>query len=255
MGETVNYSIGIRMVKNSIGVAPKMTIVDDLKASVTAILATQWKSRDGRVVPEAEDVTLGNDAVSLNGTVLYADLSDSTSLVANKAATYAAEVYKCYLHCASKIIQRYNGVITAFDGDRVMAVYIGNSKNTNAVRSALAINHAVTEIINPRIEAQYPGRAYFVRQAVGIDTGLLLVGKTGVRRSNDLVWVGTAANIAAKLCALREGGYRTWITEAVYDCMHADVTIAGQENMWAKRSWTAHGGMTIYGSAYSWAVA
>jgi hypothetical protein len=30
-------------------------------------------------------------------------------------------------------------VITAFDGDRVMAVYIGDRKNTNAVRSARGV--------------------------------------------------------------------------------------------------------------------
>jgi uncharacterized protein (TIGR03067 family) len=36
---------------------------------------------------------------------------------------------------------------TCFDGDRVMAVYIGDRKSTTTVRSALAINHAVLKII------------------------------------------------------------------------------------------------------------
>ena len=139
--------------------------------------------------------------MKLEGTVLYADLADSTGLVKKKSATYAAEVYKCYLHCAAKIIRHYDGVITAFDGDRVMAVYIGDSKNSNAARTALAINHAVLKIINPKIEAQYPGKGYTVRQSVGVDTGSLFVAKTGVRGSNDLVWVGMAANLAAKLCS------------------------------------------------------
>src|SRR5712671_3016969 len=146
-----------------------MGIVDELTTEVTSILATRWESRDGRVVPEAEHVKLGNDAVKLDGTVLYADLADSTGLVKQKSAAYAAEVYKCYLHCASKIIAHYGGVITAFDGDRVMAVYIGDRKNSNAARTALAINHAVVKIINPKIEAQYPGKGYIVRQSVGID--------------------------------------------------------------------------------------
>lgn len=45
---------------------------------------------------------------------------------------FAAEIYKSYLHCASKIIRCENGVITAFDGDRVMGIFIGDLKNTSA---------------------------------------------------------------------------------------------------------------------------
>jgi class 3 adenylate cyclase len=231
-----------------------MGIVNDLTTDVTDILATRWESRDGRVVPEAEDVKLGNDAVKLDGTVLYADLADSTGLVRQKSAAYAAEVYKCYLHCASTIIEHYDGVITAFDGDRVMAVYIGDSKNSNATRTALAINHAVVKIINPKIEAQYPGKGYTVRQSVGIDTGPLFVAKTGVRGSNDLVWVGMAANLAAKLCALRVDNYALWITKAVFDRLRDDVKLAGEKNMWEQRSWTVQGGTTIYRSSYYWAA-
>jgi class 3 adenylate cyclase len=231
-----------------------MGIVNELTTDVASILATKWESREGRVVPEAEGVTLGNDAVKLDGTVLYADLADSTGLVKQKSAAYAAEVYKCYLHCSSRIIEHYNGVITAFDGDRVMAVYIGDSKNSNAARSALAISHAVDKIINPKIELQYPGKGYIVRQSVGIDTGPLFVAKTGVRGSNDLVWVGMAANIAAKLSALRVVDYASWITKAVYDQLRTDVKMSGGKDMWEQRSWTAQSGMTIYRSNYYWAA-
>jgi class 3 adenylate cyclase len=231
-----------------------MGIVSDLTDSVKEVLATRWAARDGQVMPDSESITLGNDAVKLDGTVLYADLADSTGLVKNRSAAFAAEVYKCYLRCASKIIEHYDGVITAFDGDRVMAVYIGDRKNTNAVRSALAINHAVLKIINPKIEAQYPGKGYLVRQSVGIDTSSLFVAKTGIRGSNDLVWVGTAANLAAKLCGLRSGNYASWITKTVYDRMNDDVKMNGDKNMWEPRSWTAQGDMTIYRSHFFWAA-
>ena len=33
-----------------------------------------------------------------------------------------------------------------------MAVYIGDSKNTNAVKTALQINYVVSEVINPAIK-------------------------------------------------------------------------------------------------------
>ena len=52
-------------------------------------------------------------------------------------------------------------MITAYDGDRVMAVYIGDSKNSSAVRTALKLNFAVERIINPGITDIYPRSRYF----------------------------------------------------------------------------------------------
>ena len=68
------------------------------------------------------NIQLGNDAVKLEGTVLYADLDDSTKLVDTMSPEFAAEVYKSYLVCAARIIRDQGGVITAYDGDRIMAV-------------------------------------------------------------------------------------------------------------------------------------
>ncbi len=54
-------------------------LADDLKQEVKDIFATRWISRDGQVVPEPGTVKLGNDAVKLEATVLYADLAGSTA--------------------------------------------------------------------------------------------------------------------------------------------------------------------------------
>ena len=101
---------------------------------------------------------LGNDAVTLEGTVLYADLAASSDLVDRYKDYFAAEVYKAYLVASCRIIRSEGGAITAFDGDRVIAVYMGSTKNTSAVRSALKINWAVQNVINPQIKATYPTR-------------------------------------------------------------------------------------------------
>ena len=74
-----------------------MALGDDLRSEVRTILKEQWTVRDGKVVPESDDLNLGNDAVKLEGTVLYADLDDSTKLVDTKKPWFAAEVYKSYL--------------------------------------------------------------------------------------------------------------------------------------------------------------
>ena len=50
-----------------------MALGNDLNSEVRKILRERWTTRSGRVVPEPEDLALGNDAVILDGTVLYAD--------------------------------------------------------------------------------------------------------------------------------------------------------------------------------------
>jgi class 3 adenylate cyclase len=230
-----------------------MGLSDDLKNDVKTFFATNWQGRDGQKVPEPEDVGLGNDAVKLEATVLYADLAESTDLVDRESRTFAAEIYKSYLHCASRIIKAEGGVITAFDGDRVMGVFIGDSKNTTAARCSLKINHAVSNIINPAIKNQYSSQTYTVRHAVGIDTSALFVARTGVRGSNDLVWVGRAANYAAKLCALRSAGYSAFVTHDVFSNMHNDAKHGGNpvQPMWTQLIWSEKNAY-VYGSSWCW---
>src|SRR5437667_6398872 len=124
-----------------------MTLGDELKQIVADIFRRKWETIDGRVVPDPDKIGFANEGVQFDGTVLYADLADSTLLVDTSGPQFAAEIYKSYLHCAAKIITSEGGAITAYDGDRIMAVYLGKFKNQSAARSALKINHAVKQII------------------------------------------------------------------------------------------------------------
>lgn len=226
---------------------------DEIKAEIEQIIKTQWVRREGREVPEADNVKLGNDAVELDATVLYADMADSTGLVIGYKDWFAAEVYKAYLRGACEIIKNNGGVVTAFDGDRVMAVFIGGQKNTSAAKTALQMKYLSKEIINPALKKEYPTSAFQLEQSVGVDTGKLLVARTGVRGANDLVWVGRAANYAAKLCALREGVYSSFITEEVFNAMHDSSKFGGEpkQSMWEKVMWTQRG-IPVYRSSWQW---
>ncbi|HJW28719.1 MAG TPA: adenylate/guanylate cyclase domain-containing protein, partial [Saprospiraceae bacterium] len=200
-----------------------MTLTDDLKSEVKAIFKDSWEVTPGRVVPSPSSIGLGNKAIEFDfATILYADLDGSTAMVDGKSWQFSSEIYKTYLHCAAKIIKDQDGVITAYDGDRIMAVFLGDRKNSRAALSALKINGAVKNIINPAIKSQYPESTFMVRHVIGIDTSKVRVARTGVRGDNDLVWVGRAANYAAKLTAL-PSDYPVWITADVYNALASDV--------------------------------
>lgn len=131
-----------------------------------------------------------------------------------------------------------------------MAVYIGDSKNTSATRTALKINYAVSKIINPALKTQYPNSSYRVEQVVGVDTSKLLVVRGGIRGSNDLLWIGNAANIAAKLCS--ESARPSWITETVYDNLHNSAKHTDGQSMWNQFWWSEFDNRVIYGSTWIW---
>ncbi len=232
-----------------------MSLGDELKERAASIFREQWTKRDGNVVPDAEDVKLANEAVELGeATVLYADMADSTKLVDSSAWQFAAEVYKAFLYCAARVIESEAGTITAYDGDRVMAVFIGTSKNTSAVRAALKINYCSQQIVTPALRQVYNTSQYVARHVVGIDTSSLRAARTGVRGANDLVWVGRAANYAAKLSSLPHQ-YPTYITADVYERLNDSAKKGSDGNsMWEEATWKEMGGLTVYRSTYWWKV-
>ncbi|MCG3575285.1 adenylate/guanylate cyclase domain-containing protein [Ralstonia solanacearum] len=183
-------------------------------------------------------------------TVLYADLDGSTDMVNTKKWEFSAQIYKTFLKCASDIIKNEGGVITAYDGDRVMAIFTGDSKNTSAARCALKINSAVQDIIQPTIAKKW-NTDFVLRHVVGIDTSRLRTARIGVRGDNDLVWIGRAANYAAKLTNL--AGKPSRITEDVHKMLSDTLKSYNGQEMWVREYW---GDMDVwtYSSTWKWSV-
>lgn len=231
-----------------------MTLLQDLQSEVATIFRDEWQSTGGRVVPVPSSVGLGNKAIEFDeAVVLYADLDGSTAMVDTKNWQFSAEIYKTYLHCAAKIIKAQGGDITAYDGDRIMALFIGQNKCTRAVRAALQINGAVVNVINPALRKQYTGSDFVVRHTVGIDISPIRAARTGVRGDNDLVWVGRAANYAAKLTSL-SCNTPIWITAEVFETMLPEVKAYEGKDLWQARRWTSMNDHLVYCSSWWFGV-
>lgn len=230
-----------------------MTLKNELETFCYDTFRTAWESRDGQVVPADTSLKLTNDSIELDVTILYADLADSTVMVDKEISAFAAEVYKTFLFCAAKIIRANGGEITAYDGDRVMAVFIGKRKNSDAAKAALQINWAVRNVVQTKLKAVYTTKDFEVRHVVGIDTSKVRIAKTGIRGSNDLVWVGRAANYAAKLSSLPHA-VPTYITSEVYNVLEPASKLSNGVDMWKAYKWNTFDDRTIYGSTYWWGL-
>jgi len=214
-----------------------MGLKDELIKDCATIHAGGWSVVDARVVPAPTDISLGSSAKKLaSAAVLYADLDGSTSMVDTKKWWFSAEIYKSFLNAVAKIVKSENGVITAYDGDRLMAIFIESNNCDSAVRAALKIRWATLKIINPAIKARYPATDFAARYTTGIDISDLHAVRTGVRGDNDLVWVGRAANYAAKLTTLSPDT-PTWITKDVYDRLSSKWKVTDGKAMWKNWAW------------------
>lgn len=233
-----------------------MSFGDELRDKVDEIVRYNWSSRDGRVVPDTGGLAFKSEGVYFDrATILYADLRGSTDMVHRKKWWYSAEVYKAFLYCAGRIIRRKQGVITSYDGDRIMAIFVGGSQTSNAARAALKLNHAVSKIINPRFVATYGDNHIKIRHTVGIDTSKIWAVKTGVRADHDVVWIGRAANIAAKLSEVNSDK-PSWVTQAAYRKMSDEVKISKDNRaMWTRATWSDHNDAVVYGSSWRWGAA
>lgn len=178
------------------------TFLDGLVEATSDITGTAFTVRDGQTVPTTDDVGY-DQAVKIEATWLYTDLMDSSGLVALSPRETVGKVIRLFLDVSVRIMGHNGGQIRSFDGDRVMAIYHGTGRQDAAVRSAMQIKWACNTLLQPAIQRQYKSireGGWKIRPASGAASGTALIVRGGVRRKdNDLVSVGVAPNLAAKL--------------------------------------------------------
>jgi len=230
---------------------------DELTAEVDSTVKSAWSKRDGQVVPESSHLKLGNDRVELDAVFLYADLADSTELaISNREIT--SELCKAYLRGVTRLIRANGGEVRSFDGDRVMGVFSEGAKNTAAVKCGLQISWFFRDVVAVKFKSFYTASLANVslNQTVGIDSSHIYISRAGIRNHNDLIWVGRAPNIAAKLSSTRIG-YNTLVTGTVYDTMLDEAKYGGspRQNMWQRVHLNlekSYALPAIYGSTWHW---
>jgi class 3 adenylate cyclase len=231
---------------------------DEIEAIVNDVLYAPWDLRKGTAVPTTDSVALRGGGVELDASILYADLAQSSKLASELDRRVAAKVVKAFLGCATKLIKAQGGEITSFDGDRVMGVFVGDTKNTDAAICALQINYAIEKVLKPKLSGYFQSlsnEGFSISHASGVDTGTVLAVRAGLRGANDLVWIGRAPNFAAKLSDLREAPYASFISADVFDVMNKSAKDGGspEQLMWEQRSLDWLGTkITVYRSSWTW---
>lgn len=245
-----------------------VSLLDEIKTqidkTVKSTLAVVERPKDSSItsVPKATDLGFGQGKL-IWATYLYTDMQGSSKLAALAKRHDAAQVFRAYLNVSTKIIRAHDGHIRSFDGDRVMGIFTGPGREDRAVQSALSIKWAVQKQLIPAIDAQYPylkREGWTLRQASGIASGQSLLARAGFRNNDDMISIGVAPNLAAKLSDVRPSAadveYETRSDIETFKALSAKCTKSAGNNMWQGPYSITVGGKaySYHRSSYRWIV-
>ncbi|MEA2676618.1 MAG: hypothetical protein QOJ81_759 [Chloroflexota bacterium] len=216
----------------------------ELQAMVAEQLAGTYATSTPRTVPLPEAVPLGKKASLLTATALFMDLRQSSDITNSFRRQTAAKMLKAYFDGAVRIVNGRGGAVRSFNGDGMLALFIGDTRTTDAVRAAMEVEWFVTQILWPRFDryfnADSASRGAPLKFSVGygIDDGDIYAVKVGIRGTNDVAWVGRCTNTAAKLSGILDFPHNIGITAQGYSRLNksAQNTIPGDAKWSAERA-------------------
>jgi class 3 adenylate cyclase len=183
------------------------------RGSTTVVSASQplapqigdFKSRTPNS-PSSQTLDARREAERRQLTVMFCDLVDSTALSEQLDPEELREVVRAYHETCAGAINRYVGHTAQHLGDGLL-VYFGypaahEDDAQRAVRTGLEILTRLQPLnvrLPPTIRARLP---HPIQVRIGIHTGLVVIGEIGSTDRQEILALGEAPNIAARLQGL-----------------------------------------------------
>jgi class 3 adenylate cyclase/tetratricopeptide (TPR) repeat protein len=132
-------------------------------------------------------------------TVLFADVAGFTTLAEQLDPEVVHEIINRCFEGITAEVHRFEGTINQYTGDGVMALFgaplAHEDSPRRAVHAALGIQRAIRAVA----QALQAERGLTVQMRIGLNTGLVVVGKIGDDLRMDYTAVGDTTNLAARL--------------------------------------------------------
>jgi len=139
-------------------------------------------------------------------TVLFCDVVESSRLAERLDPEAMHQIMDQALRLMAEAIHRYEGTVNQFLGDGLMALFGAPvALEDHALRAVMAAL-MIQETINAYTEQLKSERDVEIRLRLGLNTGLVVVGRIGDDLRMDYTAVGDTTNVAARLQSLAEPG-------------------------------------------------
>lgn len=162
-----------------------------LPAPVAAALALQ---------PPSSAIKASTQQVS----VMFADIRNFARYLDSRPPEEAAAVLHAFFSVATRVVQAHGGVIEAFQGDAVMAVWNGEagaseSDTSSHAQRALQAAVALQEAIRGVLPDPAPAGLEPLALGIGVETGPAMAGSFGLASRRAHMVMGRTVTIASRL--------------------------------------------------------
>lgn len=158
----------------------------------------------GRFLSEIARDAIGGkvstQATRVEGTVLFSDIRDFTTLSEQRPPEEIVTMLNDYMTRMETIVEQNGGTIEKFIGDAIMAVFLpALGQKSTAIRAAKAAEEMLVELQFMN-ESRATNNLFTIKIGVGVTTGILLMGTVGNRDGRrEFTVTGTTVLLAAEM--------------------------------------------------------
>jgi len=135
----------------------------------------------------------------IRGTVMFADIRSFTALVESQPPEETIELLNAYYALMFDAISSHGGVVNQMIGDGLMAIFGAPLPLDDCAGSAVAAAQEMIELVEQFNLERAAARKAPIRIGIGIATGDVVAGYTGMQLRATSTCIGDTVNLAARL--------------------------------------------------------
>jgi class 3 adenylate cyclase len=181
-----------------------------------AYLNESYVQEETRIVPKRTDLTFGNTVKKMSfAVVLYVDMRKSRKILSDATTFWSVKIHRAFLLALTHCVEKREGHMRSFNGDGIMAFFVGENASSRAVRAAMDTKGFILKL-NEHLDEEDINSIDF---GIGIAQGAIMVAKSGKAGDDltkqDLIWVGLPVYMAVELSDYARSPNNIWISNNV----------------------------------------
>lgn len=203
-----------------------MATNQEIVEKIADVLTESYERVKIGYIPKKNHLTFGNTVAEIeHAKVFYIDMRKSRQILTDATDFWSAKIHKAFLTAVTRCIENREGHLRSFNGDGILAFFIGDNAASRAVRAAMEIKGFVNHI-NEILIGESKKAIDF---GIGIGQGPIMVVKSGKsgddQTKQDLVWIGVALYVAVELSEMAQSPKNIWISKNVRDAIGSENTL------------------------------
>src|SRR3990167_608621 len=176
-------------------------------------LNESYLQEETTVVPKRTDLTFGNKVKKMKfAVVMYVDMRKSKAILSDATTFWSVKIHRAFLLALTHCVEKREGHLRSFNGDGILAFFVGDKASSRAVRAAMDVSGFIAEV-NKNLTEQ---NLKVIDYGIGIAQGVVMVAKSGKagddQTKQDLIWVGLPVYMAVELSDFARKPKNIWIS-------------------------------------------